>query len=126
MKEGVEIKKPPILFDETQRIIQSIAKLSKGDFLSYWVSSNGRIIGDDTIVFYDIIKNSKKKHDTLYLFIKSDGGSGEASLRIINLIRQFYKRVIAYVPLDCASAATMLVLGADIIKDGAIVLSFSY
>jgi hypothetical protein len=118
MKEGIEIKKPPILFDKTQEIINSIAKLSKGDFLSYWVSSNGRIVGEDIIAFHDVIKNNKKQHDTLYLFIKSDGGSGEASLRIINLLRQFYKKIIAYVPLDCASAATMLALGADIIMMG--------
>ncbi len=117
MQEGTEIKKPPILFDKTQEIVAKISKLSQGDFMSYWVSSNGRIIGEDTIVFYDVLKNNRK-HDILYLFIKSDGGSGEASLRIINLFRQFYKKVIAYVPLDCASAATMLVLGADVIKMG--------
>jgi hypothetical protein len=117
MKEGIEIKKPPILFDKTQEIIGKISELSNGDFITYWVSSNGRIVGDDIIVFYDILKNNKK-HDLLYLFIKSDGGSGEGSLRIINLFRQFYKRIIAYVPLDCASAATMLVLGADSIKMG--------
>lgn len=117
MKEGIEIKKPPILFDKTQEIIWKISELSNGDFITYWVSSNGRIAGDDIIVFYDIIKNNKK-HELLYLFIKSDGGSGEGSLRIINLLRQFYKRIIAYVPLDCASAATMLALGADSIKMG--------
>ncbi len=73
---------------------------------------------DDIIAFYDVIKNNKEQHDTFYLFIKSDGGSGEASLRIINLFRQYYKKIIAYLPLDCASAATMLVLGADMIKMG--------
>ncbi len=117
MKEGIDIKKPPILFKKTQEIVGKISQLSKGDFMSYWVSSNGRIIGDDTIVFHDVLKNNRKS-DTLFLFIKSDGGSGEASLRIINLFRQFYNKIIAYVPLDCASAATMLVLGADSINMG--------
>ncbi len=37
MKEGIEIKKPPILFRKTQDIINSVAKLSKVNFLSYWV-----------------------------------------------------------------------------------------
>ena len=117
MKEGIEIRKPPIMFDKTQEIIKKISSQGEGDFITYWVSSNGRIVGDDIIVFYDIIKN-KKTHDILYLFIKSDGGSGEASLRIINLFRQFYKKIVAFIPLDCASAATMLVLGADLIKMG--------
>jgi len=117
MSREIEIKKPPILFNKTQEIIKLIGNLSDGDFMSYWVSSNGRIIGEDAIVFYDVIKQNKKS-DTLNLFIKSDGGSGEASLRIINLFRQFYTNVVAYVPLECASAATMLVLGANIIKMG--------
>lgn len=117
MKDGIEIKKPPILFNKTQEIFEKITKFSHGDFISYWVSSNGRIVGDDAISFYDVIRNNKE-HETLFLFIKSDGGSGEASLRIINLFRQFYKKIVAFVPLDCASAATMLVLGADIIQMG--------
>lgn len=118
MKKRTDIKKPPILFSKTQEIVNSITKQSKGDFMAYWVSDNGRINSDDPLIFYNVIKNSVKKHDTLYLFIKSDGGSGEASLRIINLFRQFYKKIIAYVPLECASAATMLVLGANNIKMG--------
>lgn len=39
-------------------------------------------------------------------------------MRIVNLLRKYYKRIIVLVPLDCASAATMLALGADIIKMG--------
>ena len=118
MKKRTDIKKPPILFSKTQEIINSITKHSKADFMAYWISVNGRINSDDPLVFYDVIKNNTKRHETLYLFIKSDGGSGEASLRIVNLFRQFYKQIIAYVPLECASAATMLVLGANIIKMG--------
>lgn len=119
MKKNVDIKKPPILFQETQQIVETISKKMQGDFIAYWVSSNGNIHGDDTIAFYDILKNYKKK-EKLFLFIKSDGGSGEGSLRIINLLRQFYDNVVALVPLDCASAATMLVLGTDTIKMGPI------
>lgn len=34
------------------------------------------------------------------------------------MLRKYYKKIIAFVPLDCASAATMLVMGADVIKMG--------
>lgn len=112
-----DIKIPPKLFEETQSLIKIISKTLDGDFISYWTSGNSRIAGDDIVAFYEALKNEKKK-DTLYLFIKSDGGSGEASLRIVNLLRKYYKKIIAFVPLDCASAATMLVLGADKIKMG--------
>ncbi|HRG93672.1 MAG TPA: hypothetical protein PLZ10_12035, partial [Chitinophagaceae bacterium] len=87
------------------------------DFISYWTSGNSRITGDDTVPFYEILKTNKAKKN-LYLFIKSDGGSGEGSLRIVNLLRKYYTKIIALVPLDCASAATMLALGADTIQMG--------
>lgn len=111
------IKVPPKLFLETQSLIKAISEKLEGDFISYWISSNSRIVGDDVVAFYEALKFDKKK-EALYLFIKSDGGSGEASLRIVNLLRKYYKKIIALVPLDCASAATMLVLGADKIKMG--------
>ncbi|PVD50749.1 hypothetical protein DC498_18450 [Terrimonas sp.] len=117
MASKKSIKTPPKLFNETQNLIRSISQNLDGDFLAYWISSNSRIIGDDTIPFYEVCKNKNRKN-TLYLYVKSDGGSGEASLRIVNLLRKFYKNIVALVPLDCASAATMLVLGADSIKMG--------
>ncbi|WP_300671193.1 ATP-dependent Clp protease proteolytic subunit [Soonwooa sp.] len=114
---NIEIKTPPKLFNETQNLIQKLSDLLDGDFMSYWTSANSRIVGDDIIAFYEILKHNKKK-DNLYLFIKSDGGSGEASLRIVNLLRKFYTNIYALIPLDCASAATMLALGADKIQMG--------
>lgn len=117
IKQNTPIKTPPKLFDETQNIIAKISEKLDWDFMSYWTSSRSRIVGDDIIAFYEILKNTKKK-DTLYLFIKSDGGSGETSLRIVNLLRKFYKNIIALIPLDCASAATMLALGSNEIQMG--------
>ena len=116
-EKKIAIKTPPKLFSETQNLIKTISKNLDGDFMSYWTSSNSRIVGDDIVAFYEVLKGDKKR-DTLYLFIKSDGGSGEASLRIVNLLRKYYKKIITFIPLDCASAATMLVLGADKIKMG--------
>ena len=113
----IDIKTPPKLFKETQSLIKFISQNLEGDFISYWISSNSRIVGDDIVAFYEVLKG-EPKNDNLFLFIKSDGGSGEASLRIVNLLRKYYKKIVALVPLDCASAATMLVLGADTIKMG--------
>ncbi len=117
MAKKLEIKVPPKLFKETQSLIKLISKELDGDFISYWTSDNSRIIDDDIVAFYEVIKSEKKKN-TLYLFVKSSGGSGEASLRIVNLLRKYYTKIVALIPLDCASAATMLVLGADTIKMG--------
>lgn len=117
MAKKIEIKSPPKLYNETQIIIEQISKDIDGDFISYWISANSMINSDDIVAFYEILKNNKNK-DKLYLFLKSDGGSGEASLRITNLLRKFYKNITVLIPLDCASAATMLALGADKIKMG--------
>jgi len=54
------------------------------------------------------------------MFIKSDGGSGQASLRMVNLLRQYTKHLTVLVPFECQSAATMLALGADRILMGPI------
>ncbi len=105
-------KRPPVLFKETQEVIKQLGTHFDGDFISYWVSDKSRIVHNDVVVFYELMKQRQRKK-TLYLFIKSDGGNGQASLRIINLLRDYYDEIVALVPLDCASAATMLVLGAN-------------
>lgn len=117
MSEQIHIKVPPKLFDETQRVIKQISSRLDGDFISYWISGNSRIVHEDAVAFYEVLRGRRKRRH-LYLFIKSDGGNGQASLRIINLLRKYYKKITAFVPLECASAATMLVLGADVIEMG--------
>lgn len=117
MNEQIHIKVPPKLFDETQRVIKQISARLDGDFISYWISGNSRIVHEDAVAFYEVLRGRRKRRH-LYLFIKSDGGNGQASLRIINLLRKYYKKITAFVPLECASAATMLVLGADVIEMG--------
>lgn len=106
------LKKPPVLFKETQKTIAQISKDLDGDFLTYWISDNGNMIQEDVIALHGLL-SKRIRRDTLYLYVKSDGGSGKSALRMIHLLRNYYRRIIALVPLDCASAATMLVLGAD-------------
>ncbi|MBS4064370.1 MAG: ATP-dependent Clp protease proteolytic subunit [Chitinophagaceae bacterium] len=123
MKNGIKIIKPPILYSETQKISATIENLlrrrskQKIKFLSYWNSVNGSVCQNDVNAIYEIIKDWETQ-DCIYLFIKSDGGDGKASLRMVNLLRQHTKKLVAIISGECASAATMIALGADEILMG--------
>ncbi len=115
--EEKKVVKPPILFSETQKLITKIESLKKIKLLCYWNSVNGSICQNDVISFYEIIKDWPLQ-DEIYLFIKSDGGDGKASLRIINLLREHSKKLVVLIQGECASAATIMALGADEIHMG--------
>lgn len=117
IKTTKEIAKPPVLFNETQKLLQGIQAHLDGTLVCYWNSNSGSICGNDSLAIYELLKDKPKK-DKIYFFIKSDGGSGISALKIINVLRQHCKRLIALIPLNCASAATMLALGADEIHMG--------
>lgn len=116
-KNEVKISKPPVLFSKTQKIIAAIENKLDAPLLTYWNSQNGSVCQNDVIVFSEILGHIKKS-DKLYIFIKSSGGYGHAALRIVNLLRQSFKKIVALIPLEAASAATMLSLGADEIHMG--------
>ena len=116
-KNNIIVKQPPILFDKTQTIIKNIQSKIDGTFISYWNNPKGSVCQNDVIAFYELLERIGKI-DRIYLFIKSSGGTGRASLRIVNLIRQYCNELIALIPLECASAATMITLGADEIRMG--------
>ncbi len=118
-QETPKVKQPPVLFDRTQRLVSEITSLLGGPLITYWNNPRGSICDNDVVALYEVLQKLGKQ-DTIYLFIKSDGGSGQASLRLVNLLRQYCKRLVALVPLKCASAATMIALGADEILMGAI------
>src|ERR1017187_10948980 len=105
------------LFPETQRLIKKIQASNKNKILCYWTSFNGSICQNDVISFYEIIKDWPIQ-DKIYLFIKSDGGDGKESLRIINLLREHTKKLIVLVRGECSSAATIMALGSDEIHRG--------
>ena len=111
------IKRPPVLFKQTQRVVVELERRLGQPFVAYWNSANGSVCQDDVVGFYEILRKLSKKRQ-LALFIKSDGGTGRASLRIVHLLRQFARRLVAVVPLECVSAATMMALGADEIHMG--------
>jgi len=114
-----EVKKPPLLFEKTQTIVQKIEQQLGYPFLVYWTSSSGSVCDNDVLALYDVLR-TLGQGNKVGIFIKSDGGDVEAALRIVNLIREYYSNIIALVPLECASAATMIALGADEISMGAL------
>ncbi|HWB31986.1 MAG TPA: hypothetical protein VG714_02315 [Acidobacteriaceae bacterium] len=108
---------PPMLYGKTQQILARIeAKLGE-QLITYWNSPKGSICSNDVNGLYGLLRNVGKV-DRLSLFIKSDGGSGQASLRMVHLLRQHVKKLTVLAPFECQSAATMLALGADRIQMG--------
>lgn len=112
-------KTPPILFRQTQDVIARIEALLGQPFVSYWNSSAGSVCGNDVVALHHILR-AVAPEGRLALFIKSDGGSGEAALRMVHLMRQYADDITALVPLEASSAATMLALGANRILMGPI------
>jgi hypothetical protein len=116
-RKRVRVKTPPLLFKDTQDVIARIQRRVEGRFLSYWTSTSGSVCDNDVMAMHEILQGvGSVPHVTL--FVKSDGGSGMASLRMVHLLRRYAKRVTVLAPLNCASAATMLALGADEIGMG--------
>jgi hypothetical protein len=111
------IKQPPVLFNKTQAIIKQLNLLLGGTLIAYFNNPRGSVCHDDVVALYELLENLGRS-EAIYLFIKSSGGNGQSSLRLVNLLRQYCERVIALVPLECASAATMIALGANEILMG--------
>ncbi|WP_408648697.1 SDH family Clp fold serine proteinase [Tumidithrix elongata] len=117
--EPKRVKQPPLLFDETQTIIAKLEILTGYKILAYWTSARGGVCSNDVLALYEVFKKIGPG-EKIAIFIKSSGGNVEASLQFVNLVREYYKNMIALVPLECASAATMIALGADEIQMGAL------
>ncbi|WP_293371091.1 hypothetical protein [Nevskia sp.] len=115
--DEAKLKTPPMLYRETQALIEQIEALTGTRLVTYWNSFSGAICHNDVRVLYKLLTQMGRT-EQLSIFVKSDGGNGSASLRMVHLLRNFSTSLRAYVPLDCESAATMLVLGADQIDMG--------
>jgi hypothetical protein len=111
------IKKPPVLFEKTQRLLREINEGQDGTVLTYWTSESGSICGNDVQALYEVLRVVKPTGRAA-LFVKSDGGDGQSALRLVHLLREYVDHLTVLIPLACASAATMLALGADDIEMG--------
>lgn len=116
-KKKTKLKTSPILFRDTQKLVSRIADKLGGAFVTYWNSPNGQVCQDDVQALYEVLERIGKQ-DAIYLLVKSGGGHGTASLRIVNMLHRYAKRVVVLVPLESASAATMIALGAHEIRMG--------
>ncbi len=117
MKNTKKLKQPPVLYEKTQSIITQMEKIIGCKIITYWNSFRGSVCDTDVVALYEVLKKIGQG-EKVAIFIKSSGGDVEAALRIVNLIREYYQNVVALVPLECASAATMISLGADEIMMG--------
>src|SRR3954470_10681117 len=79
-----DFKKPPVLFDKTQEIVRALEKKLGGAFITYWNSPNGSVCQNDVVGLYEVLQ-SVGDHEQVYLLVKSDGGDGQASLRMVHL-----------------------------------------
>jgi hypothetical protein len=113
----VRVKTPPLLFEKTQALFERAQKQVQGTLLSYWTSTSGSVCDNDVMALSAILE-ARGAQERVALLVKSDGGSGMAALRLVHLLRRYAKRLTVIAPLNCASAATMLALGADTIQMG--------
>lgn len=111
------INQPPVFFQETQELIGKLEQRLGATVLVYWTSPTGRICHSDVEALQEILQKIGQQSE-IYLFIRSEGGSGLTSLRIVNLLRHYATQLKVLIPLDCASAATMIALGAEEIYMG--------
>ncbi len=111
-RRRVRVKTPPLLFDATQKLLARIQAKVPGTFLCYWTSTSGSVCDNDVMALRELLRDLGPQRE-IALFVKSDGGSGMAALRLVHLLRRYTKRLTVLAPLNCASAATMLALGAD-------------
>lgn len=112
-----KVKQPPVLFARTQEVLRSLSARLGGPVISYWNNPRGSVCHADVVVLYELLERLGRQ-ETIYLFLKSDGGNGQVSLRLVSLLRQYCSNLVALVPLECASAATMIALGATQIVMG--------
>lgn len=111
------VKTPPVLVDKTQKVIASLSGMVDGTFLTYWTSEYGAVCSNDVQAMHEVLRTVRPS-DHVTLFVKSAGGDGTSALRLVHLLREHVKKLTVVVPLECASAATMLALGADEIQMG--------
>ena len=71
------IVKPPVLMERTQPVIDRLSAALGEPVFTYWNSTKGSICQNDVIGLYALLRNAGKL-DRLSLFMKSDGGSGQA------------------------------------------------
>jgi hypothetical protein len=116
-RRRTRVKTPPLLIAKTQSLLKKIRPRVDGALVTYWTSTSGSVCDNDVLALQELLQDLGPQRQ-ITLVVKSDGGSGMAALRMVHLLRQYTRRLTLLAPLNCASAATMLALGADRIGMG--------
>ena len=87
----VKLKTPPLLYEKTQALFDRIQKKVDGTFLTYWTSTSGSVCDNDVMALHALLE-AKGRQERIALLVKSDGGSGMASLRLVHLLRRYAGR----------------------------------
>lgn len=111
-KPKVIIRKPPLVWKETQELLTKIESKLGGKILSYYVAPDWQMAQDDVKYFYSHLKTfgHQKK---LFFILVSGGGNGMSAWRVASLLSNFCDELTVVLPEVAASAATMLSLAAD-------------
>ncbi len=110
-------KPPPMLTHRTQEMLNRLQRRVGMPVLVYWVSAGGEICQNDVTAMAAMLGPARRAA-RVGLFLKSDGGNPEAALRFVHLLRQKFDHISLLAPYVCASAATMVALGANEIHMG--------
>ena len=116
-RERKKARKAPLLTEKTQRLLMELQDRLGMPMLAYWTSTGGSICQNDVTAMSRLLGHEKRQQ-RVGVFLKSDGGNPEAALRFVHLLRQKYERITLLAPFECASAATMVALGANEIQMG--------
>jgi len=73
-KKRIRIKKPPILFARSQKLIARLERASGAALLTYWMSPSGSVCDSDVVALYEHCRRLRGK--SIGLFIKSQGDPG--------------------------------------------------
>jgi hypothetical protein len=110
-------KRKRIFAEQTQGKIEALESRLKTPVVVYWTSTRGSVCQNDVTAMSRLLSRSKRQRK-VSLFLKSSGGDPEAALRLVHLLRQHFDHITLLAPFACASAATMVALGANEIQMG--------
>jgi hypothetical protein len=110
--EPFEIKQPPARFHDTQKLLKRLERAVGMPVIAYWGAAASNVCDNDVVVLHEILKRRGRMKKVGFL-IKSGGGFVVSALKIVHLLRQYADEVTALLPLECASAATIIALGCD-------------
>lgn len=105
-------KQPPQRFADTQKTLRELERRLRMPVIAYWGAANSNVCDNDVVVLHELLKRRGRMKRVGFL-LKSGGGFVVSALKIVHLLRQYADEVVALLPLECASAATIIALGAN-------------